>query len=309
MRSLRKEKITLYGLTGHTADSVKRINILICRQRQFMPEQREKNKTDPQYQFDNVKTGSFSYNQNGTLKLQFNALPDAGAAPAFTVALPADVSTILHRSDTPYKFFTVTAQNAEAFKWYYVDAGGDERPIENCYDWVYDISNEGRTFKLMYDPAPDAEGLTTIVCYATAFGKAPARTECKVDFEYAVQINGSFLRKSTLAEKFPEINFRYAPYGDAETPAGLLSVNSNLKINVEDYYDDPVWGIYCNMWFAFTLTRTQRKRWQTKSSVCSVRRWRKCDFFVNMIKKSLTIRIRQDGQKYFDLLRCSFGSL
>ena len=28
---------------------------------------------------------------------------------------------------------------------------------------------------------------------------------------------------------------------------------------------------------------------RTKSSVCSVRRWRRCDFFVNLIKKSLTI--------------------
>ncbi len=39
-------------------------------------------------------------------------------------------------------------------------------------------------------------------------------------------------------------------------------------------------------------TMQPKRLCRTKSSVCSVRRWRRCDFFVNLIKKSLTIRIR-----------------
>ena len=37
--------------------------------------------------------------------------------------------------------------------------------------------------------------------------------------------------------------------------------------------------------------RPPRRRWRTKSSVCSVRKSSKCDFFVNLMKKSLTFRL------------------
>ena len=40
--------------------------------------------------------------------------------------------------------------------------------------------------------------------------------------------------------------------------------------------------------------RPQKKRWRTKSSVCSVRKSAKCDFFLNLMKKSLTFRLWQD---------------
>ena len=36
--------------------------------------------------------------------------------------------------------------------------------------------------------------------------------------------------------------------------------------------------------------------WRTKSSVCSVRKSAKCDFFLNLMKKSLTFRLWQDPE-------------
>ncbi len=35
----------------------------------------------------------------------------------------------------------------------------------------------------------------------------------------------------------------------------------------------------------------------------------KCDFFLNLMKKSLTFRLWQDSKKHFDFLRCTAGSL
>ena len=52
-----------------------------------------------------------------------------------------------------------------------------------------------------------------------------------------------------------------------------------------------------------------RVHFRTKSSVCSVRKSAKCDFFLNLMKKSLTFRLWQDSQKHFDFLRCKTGSL
>ena len=40
--------------------------------------------------------------------------------------------------------------------------------------------------------------------------------------------------------------------------------------------------------------RPQKRRWRTKSSVCSVRKSAKCDFFLNLMKKSLTFRLWQN---------------
>ena len=40
--------------------------------------------------------------------------------------------------------------------------------------------------------------------------------------------------------------------------------------------------------------RPQKRRWRTKSSVCSVRKSAKCNFFLNLMKKSLTFRLWQD---------------
>ncbi len=34
------------------------------------------------------------------------------------------------------------------------------------------------------------------------------------------------------------------------------------------------------------FSETARRRWRTKSSVCSVRKSAKCDFFLNLMKKS-----------------------
>ena len=51
--------------------------------------------------------------------------------------------------------------------------------------------------------------------------------------------------------------------------------------------------------------RPQKRRWRTKSSVCSVRKSAKCDFFVNLMKKSLTFRLWKNSQIDFDFLRRS----
>ena len=37
--------------------------------------------------------------------------------------------------------------------------------------------------------------------------------------------------------------------------------------------------------------RPPRRRWRTKSSVCFVKKSAKCDFFLNLMKKSLTFRL------------------
>ena len=50
--------------------------------------------------------------------------------------------------------------------------------------------------------------------------------------------------------------------------------------------------------------RLQKKRWRTKSSVCSVRKSAKCDFFLNLMKKSLTFRLWQNCEVDFDFLWC-----
>ena len=46
--------------------------------------------------------------------------------------------------------------------------------------------------------------------------------------------------------------------------------------------------------------RPQKRQWRTKSSVCSVRKSAKCDFFLNLMKKSLTFRLWKDSKIYFD---------
>ena len=57
------------------------------------------------------------------------------------------------------------------------------------------------------------------------------------------------------------------------------------------------------------FSETPRRRWRTKSSVCSVKKSAKCDFFLNLMKKSLTFRLWQDSQKHLDFLRGKTGSL
>ena len=57
------------------------------------------------------------------------------------------------------------------------------------------------------------------------------------------------------------------------------------------------------------FSQTAKRQWRTKSSVCSVRKSAKCDFFLNLMKKSLTFRLWQDSQKHLDFLRCKTGSL
>ena len=49
--------------------------------------------------------------------------------------------------------------------------------------------------------------------------------------------------------------------------------------------------------------RPQKRRWRTKSSVCSVRKSAKCDFFVNLMKKSLTFRLWEDNK----VIRAAFN--
>ena len=43
--------------------------------------------------------------------------------------------------------------------------------------------------------------------------------------------------------------------------------------------------------------RPPRRRWRTKSSVCFVKKSAKCDFFLNLMKKSLNFRLLRSGQK------------
>ena len=49
--------------------------------------------------------------------------------------------------------------------------------------------------------------------------------------------------------------------------------------------------------------RPPRRQWRTKSSVCFVRKSAKCDFFLNLMKKSLTFRLWQDRKKHTYLMR------
>ena len=46
--------------------------------------------------------------------------------------------------------------------------------------------------------------------------------------------------------------------------------------------------------------RPPRRRWRTKSSVCSVKKSAKCDFFLNLMKKSLTFRLWKDSEINLD---------
>lgn len=42
------------------------------------------------------------------------------------------------------------------------------------------------------------------------------------------------------------------------------------------------------------FSQTAKETMEDKSSVCSVRKSAKCDFFLNLMKKSLTFRLWQD---------------
>ena len=55
--------------------------------------------------------------------------------------------------------------------------------------------------------------------------------------------------------------------------------------------------------------RPPKRRWRTKSSVCFVRKSAKCDFFVNLMKKSLTFRLWQNSKVDPYFLRRKAGSL
>ena len=55
--------------------------------------------------------------------------------------------------------------------------------------------------------------------------------------------------------------------------------------------------------------RPPRRRWRTKSSVCCVRKSAECDFFVNLMKKSLTFRLWQNSQVDSNFLRRTACSL
>ena len=60
--------------------------------------------------------------------------------------------------------------------------------------------------------------------------------------------------------------------------------------------------------FVCISARPQKRRWRTKSSVCSVRKSAKCNFFLNLMKKSLTFRLWKDRKVYFDIGWCPSGS-
>ena len=46
--------------------------------------------------------------------------------------------------------------------------------------------------------------------------------------------------------------------------------------------------------------RPQKRQWRTKSSVCSVKKSAECDFFLNLMKKSLTFCLWKDSKVYSD---------
>ena len=48
------------------------------------------------------------------------------------------------------------------------------------------------------------------------------------------------------------------------------------------------------------FSETAKETMEDKSSVCSVRKSAKCDFFLNLMKKSLTFRLWKDSKIYFD---------
>ncbi len=55
------------------------------------------------------------------------------------------------------------------------------------------------------------------------------------------------------------------------------------------------------------FSQTAKRRWRTKSSVCFVKKSAKCDFFLNLMKKSLTFRLWQDRKIHLDFLRCKIA--
>ena len=52
------------------------------------------------------------------------------------------------------------------------------------------------------------------------------------------------------------------------------------------------------------FSETAKETMEDKISVCSVRKSSKCDFFVNLMKKSLTFRLWQNCKIDFDFLWC-----
>ena len=57
------------------------------------------------------------------------------------------------------------------------------------------------------------------------------------------------------------------------------------------------------------FSETAKETMETKSSVCSVKKSAKCDFFLNLMKKSLTFRLWQNSQKYSYFLWCEAGTI
>ena len=76
-----------------------------------------------------------------------------------------------------------------------------------------------------------------------------------------------------------------------EGKAKQVFATSDPEIVMVHYKDDASVSI---------SARPPRRRWRTKSSVCFVKKSAKCDFFLNLMKKSLTFRLWKDSKIYFD---------
>ena len=95
-----------------------------------------------------------------------------------------------------------------------------------------------------------------------------------------------------------------------EKQQGELLPYNNIKNEITDLYEALSPAATYNLSFSEAVAsgnivrrdissvsisaRPQKRRWRTKSSVCSVRKSAKCDFFLNLMKKSLTFRLWQD---------------
>ena len=146
--------------------------------------------------------------------------------------------------------------------------------------------------------------LSLFLAFVTLLGILPtaalaANTEEEALGEVDIYNGGYELSYLTINGRIRTQDYTYFNYVDAkgqkkEVPA--YCVNPNIK------------GVPQTVGVGESIKYLANERWRTKSSVCSVRKSAKCDFFLNLMKKSLTFRLWKDCKVYFDLGWCPSGS-
>ena len=147
--------------------------------------------------------------------------------------------------------------------------------------------------------------LSLFLAFVTLLGILPtaalaANTEEEALGEVDIYNGGYELSYLTINGRIRTQDYTYFNYVDAkgqkkEVPA--YCVNPNIK------------GVPQTVGVGESIKYLANERWRTKSSVCSVRKSAKCDFFLNLMKKSLTFRLWQDLQEHPGLHRCPIGPL